>query len=516
MPAQRIAMPRIREVLRLRDQCELTYSQIARAMKVSKGSIANYLKAAETAGLTHQEASGLDDAALFRRLHPDRYVHPKFALPDFAWVHRELKRKGVTLTLLWEEYRDSCRGLPYSHSRFCELYQKFVRTLRRSMRQAHIAGEKLFVDYAGPTVPLFDPQGGPERRAHIFVAVWGASNFTYAEATWTETKRDWIAAHVNALAYAGGAPALFVPDNPKALISDANRYEPEPNRTYQALAEHYGCAVLPARPYKPKDKAKVEAGVLLVERWILARLRHRRFYGLAELNAAIAELLKILNERPFQKLEGSRRSWFETLERPAIRPLPPTPFEYAEFKYATVSRIDYHVELDRHYYSVPHTLVGQRVELRVSGTTVEVLYHNRRLVSHPRSFLRGHYTTLPEHMPATHRAHAEWSPARLLRWAHNIGAATHAVVTHILESKPHPQHGYRACLGLLALARKYGDKRLEAACARAVHIGAKSRKSVASILQSGLDQQPLPQPSLWEETAQLPAHENVRGQKYFH
>jgi len=515
VPAQRIAMRRIREVLRLNEECGLSYAQIARSLGISKGSVANYLSSAEAAGLTSREAAWLDDAALMGRLQPRRYVFEKFAAPDFARVHRELKRKGVTLTLLWEEYREAAQGVPYSRSRFYERYQAFVGTLRRSMRQTHVAGEKLFVDYAGLTVPVVDAASGSERRAHVFVAVWGASNFTYAEATWSETKIDWISAHVNAFAYAAGVPALLVPDNPRALISEANRYEPEPNRTYQALAEHYGCAVLPARPRKPRDKAKVEAAVLLVERWILARLRHRRLFSLAELNAAIRELLEDLNNRPFQKLEGSRRSWFELLERPVIRPLPPTPFEYAEFKRARVSRLDYHIEFDRHYYSVPHALVGQEVELRVTRTTLEVLYHHRRVASHARSAVRGGYTTVPEHMPASHRAHQAWTPQRLIGWAGTLGAATQSVVTHILETKPHPEQGYRACLGMLALARKYGNTRLEAACARALHLGAKSRKSVASILSHGLDQQPV-QRSLYDDALELPAHGNVRGAKYYH
>ncbi len=516
MPALRIAMRQIREVLRLKDECALTYSQIARSLRISKGSVANYLRHAEAAGLTHEEAARLDDAALTARLSPQRPPAPKFAAPDFALVHRELKRKAVTLTLLWEEYREAAQGVPYSRSRFFERYQDFVRALRRSMRQTHVAGEKLFVDYAGPTVPVIDAASGEEHRAHVFVAVWGASNFTYAEATWSETKIDWISAHVNAFAYAGGVPALLVPDNPKALISEANRYEPEPNRTYQALAEHYGCAaILPARPRKPRDKAKVEAGVLLVERWILARLRHRRFFSLAELNLAIRELLEDLNNRPFQKLEGSRRSWFDLLERPVIRPLPPTPFEYAEFKRARVSRLDYHIEFERHYYSVPQALVGQEVELRVTRSTVEVLYHHRRVASHARSWVRGGYTTVPEHMPASHRAHQAWTPQRLISWAGRIGTATEILVTHILESKPHPEQGYRACLGMLALARKYGTARLEAACQRAIDLGARTRKSVASILANGLDQQPA-QRSLDDEATGLPVHGNVRGANYYH
>ena len=312
-------MRRIREVLRLKHECGLPNAQIAAALGIAKGSVANYLAAATVAGLTYSEAQALDDAALNARLHPRRYVYPQFAVPDFGAIHRELRRKGVTLQLLWEEYRAQAQGVPYSRSRFCERYIEFRQRLRRSMRQIHVAGEKLFVDYAGSTVPLIDPASGEITRAHIFVAVWGASNYTYAEGTAAESKADWIAAHVNALTFFGGAPALLVPDNPRALISDPDRYEPIANRTYEALAEHYGCAILPARPRKPQDKAKVEAGVLLVERWILARLRHWRFHSLAELNTAMRQLLGELNERPFQKLEGSRRSWFELLDRPALR-----------------------------------------------------------------------------------------------------------------------------------------------------------------------------------------------------
>jgi len=507
-------MRRIREVLRLKHECKLSYAEIARSLGLAKGSVFNYLARAESAGLTYEVAASLDDAALLARLHPERYLYTHFAAPDFARVHRELKGKGVTLTLLWEEYCERAQGVPYSRSRFFERYQQFVRSLRCSMRQTHVAGEKLFVDFAGQTVPVIEFSTGEERRAHIFVAVWGASNYTYAEATWRETKADWIGAHVNAFNDAGGIPALLVPDNPKALISEANRYEPAPNRTYQALAEHYGCAILPARPYKPQDKAKVEAGVLLVERWILARLRHRRFYSLHELNVAIGELLRSLNERPFQKLDGSRRSWFESIERPALKPLPATVFEYADFKRARVSRVDYHVEFERHYYSVPHALVGEEVELRVTCTTLEVLYRNRRIASHARSARRGGYTTVPEHMPASHRAHAQWTPQRLIHWAGTMGVATQTVVTYILETKPHPEQGYRACLGMLALARTYGNQRLEAACVRAVHLGAKSRKSIASILANGLDHQPL-QPMLYDE-ASRPVHANVRGAKYYH
>ena len=513
MPAQPIAMRRIREVLRLKHECALSNAQIAAPVRIAKGSVANYLAAAEAAGLTYKESLALDDAALAARLQPQRHAQSEFAQPDFARVHRELRRKGVTLQLLWEEYRAQATGIPYSRSRFCERYLEFRQHLRRSMRQTHVAGEKLFVDFAGPTVPIIDAVSGEISRAHIFVAVWGASNYTYAEATASERKADWIGAHVNAFAFFGGVPALLVPDNPRTLIRDPDRYEPLVNRTYEALAEHYRCAILPARPRKPQDKAKVEAGVLLVERWSLARLRHWRFHSLDELNAAIRPLLDELNARSFQKLDGSRRSWFDLLDRPAMRPLPLTPFEYAEFKRARVSRLDYHVECAGHYYSVPHTLVGQEVELRLTRNAVEVLFRHQRVACHVRSYRRGAYTTVLEHMPASHRAHREWTPARLLHWAATIGTATTSLVTHLLESKPHPEQGYRACLGLLALARKYGDARLEAGCARALALGAKTRKSVASILAAGLDRQVAPTRF---DDAVLPAHGNVRGPEYYH
>jgi transposase len=505
-------MRRIREVLRLKHECVLSNGQIARAVRIAKGSVANYLAAAASAGLTYADTLALDDAALQARLQPQRPVDARFAAPDFARIHRELRRKGVTLQLLWEEYRAQSDGIPYSRSRFCERYLEFRQQLRRSMRQTHVGGEKLFVDYAGPTVPIIDAGSGEISQAHVFVAVWGASNYTYAEATAAEGKADWIAAHVNAFTFFGGVPALLVPDNARALIRDPDRYEPQANRTYEALAEHYGCAILPARPRKPQDKAKVEAGVQLVERWILARLRHWRFHSLPELNAAIRPLLDELNARPFQKLDGSRRSWFELLDRPALRPLPSTPFEYAEFKRARVSRLDYHIEFAAHYYSVPHTLVGQEVELRVTRDAIEVLFRHRRVASHVRSYQRGGYTTVADHMPASHRAHRQWTPARLLHWAASIGAATAGLVAHLLESRPHPEQGYRACLGLLALVRKYGDTRVEAACARALALGAKSRKSVASILAAGLDRQV---PSQFDD-AVLPAHANVRGPEYYH
>jgi len=376
----------------------------------------------------------------------------------------------------------------------------------------HIAGEKLFVDYAGDTVPVVDASTGEITRAQIFVAVLGASNYTFACATPRQTTEDWITAQVQALEFIGGAPKLIVPDQARALIKTPGRYDPEPGRAYEEFAQHYGCAVLPARPAHPRDKPKVEAAVLLVQRWILARLRNRRFFSLGELNKAIGLLLAALNQRSFKKLPGCRRSAFEQLDAPVLRPLPASRFAISRWKSAKVN-VDYHVEFDGHYYSVPHRLVGAKLDVRVTGPLLECFSANQRVASHALSAVRGGFTTTPEHMPASHRAHLEWTPAKLIAWGERIGVSTAAVVSWQMTHRPHPEQGYRACLGLLALARKYSAPRLEAACTRAMAIRAPNLRSVTSILQCGLDSQPKP---LSAADNPVVAHENVRGPDYYH
>jgi len=379
------------------------------------------------------------------------------------------------------------------------------------MRQQHRAGEKLFIDYAGQTVPVIDRQTGEVRQAQIFVAMLGASNYTYSEATWSQSLPDWISSHVRALTYLGGAPEVLVPDNLKSGVTSPHLYEPDLNPTYQEMARHYRVAVVPARSGRPKDKAKAEQGVLLVERWILARLRNRTFFSLAELNQEIARLLVELNERSFQKLPGCRRSLFEELDRPALGPLPAALYEYAEWKLVRV-HIDYHVQVAKHYYSVPYQLAGMECEARASAATVEVFHLGRRVASHARSSRKGGFTTVTEHMPPQHREHAQWTPERLVRWASEAGDAVAEVAQRILESRPHPQQGFRSCLGVMRLSKRYGDERLQAACRRALATGACSYKSIESILKNGLDQKPLPQAA-----APAPAieHENIRGADYY-
>jgi transposase len=505
-------MRRIRETLRLHLQAGLSYNEVARALKISKSVAGKYISLARAANVDWDLAQTLTDDELEARLYRPALPRSSHQLaPDFALIHLELKRAGVTLQLLWEEYaRDN--ALAYKYTSFCIKYRAFAQSLKRSMRQVHVAGEKLFVDYSGDTVPLIDALTGEITQAQIFVATLGASSYTYACATARQTTADWIGAQVRALEFFGGAPRLIVPDQTRSLIKYPDTYDPEPNRTYEEFAEHYGCALLAARPGHPRDKPKVEASVLLVQRWVLARLRNRRFFGLAELNRAIAELLVELNQRPFKKLPGCRASAFAALDAPALKPLPPTRYEISRWKSARVN-IDYHVEFDAHYYSVPHRLVGTTVELRVTDTLVQAFAANQRVACHALSHRCGGHTTLPEHMPASHRAHLEWTPGKLIDWGRRIGVSTAAVVTWQLEHRPHPEQGYRACLGLKRLARQYSPARLEAACTRALAIRSPTFRSVDSILKCGLDRQRSVLPAT---TASLPEHDNVRGPDYYH
>lgn len=506
-------MRKIREVLRLRYEVGLSARQVAASVQMARSSVGEYQRRLAAAGLSWPLPEGLSDTALERALFPPPPPVPSRArpVPDWALVHEELRRPGVTLMLLWEEYR-TAHPQGFAYSWFCEHYHAWAGKLDLVMRQTHRAGEKLFVDYAGQTVEIIDRASGEVRAAQIFVAVLGASSYTYAEATWTQTLPDWIGAHVRAFDYLGGTPEVLVPDNLRSGVSRACRYEPDLNPTYAELAEHYGVAVLPARVRKPRDKAKAESGVQLVERWILARLRHRTCFSLTELNAAIAALLERLNDKPFKKLPGSRRSAFAQIDQPVLRPLPAVPYVYATWKKVRV-HIDYHVELDGHYYSVPYALVKQPLEARLSERTVELFHKGQRVASHLRSTAKGRHTTVPEHMPKAHRAYAEWTPQRLVRWAEQTGPATAGVIGQILRSRVHPQQGFRSCLGILRLAERYGSERLEAACRRALRLQACRYKSLASILERGLDRQPLPEPT---ELTLPAAHDHVRGPGYYH
>lgn len=513
MPRPRIAMRKIREVLRLALGEELSRRQVSAASGVPLTTVNDYLRRAAAADLKWPLPGDLDDAGLEALLYPP--VVPSVVtrpVPDWGRVHKELRRKSVTLQLLWLEYREAHPD-GYGYSQFANLYRAWRGQVDVTMRQSHKAGEKLFVDFPGETVPVHDRcTGEVALRAELFVAVLGASNWLYAEAFPSQELLYWVTAHVHCFEAMAGCPAIVVCDNLRSAVTRPHRYEPDVNATFAEMAAHYGIAVIPARAYKPRDKAKAESGVLIAERWIIARLRDRRFYSLAEANAAIAACAAEINARPFQKLDGSRQSLFEQVERLALRPLPATRYEFATWRKARVN-IDYHVAVDRHYYSVPYQLARQQVDVRLSAATVEIFHHSRRVASHRRSFQRHGHTTDPAHMPDSHRRHAEWTPSRITEWAGKTGPATAALVAAILASRPHPEQGYRAALGIIRLAGRYGADRAEAACARALALRAYSYRSVESILRTGLDRQPLPgnAPAL----APHPAHDNVRGPGYY-
>lgn len=505
-------MRKVREVLRLKFDGGLSNRRIGESCRLGKSTVSDYLDRFERSGLSWPLQDDMDDNRLEQLLFSKREVRPaeERPSPDFIHIHRELKRKGVTLMLLWQEYKQVYSD-GYQYSRFCELYGDWSGKLDPVMRQEHRAGEKTFVDYAGMTVPVYDKASAKQREAQVFLAVLGASNYTFAEATWTQTLPDWIGSHVRAFNYFGGVSEIVVPDNLKSGVNKACLYEPDINLTYLAMAKHYGIAVIPARSRKPKDKAKVESGVLLAERWILARLRNWRFFSLNEVNEAIGELLVELNDKAFQKLPGSRRGLFESIERPALTALPAISFEYAEWKKTRVN-IDYHIEVDRHYYSVPHQLIHKQVDARITSNIVECFYKSNRIASHIRSYLPGRHTTLPEHMPESHRKWLEWTPQRFINWAAKIGPHTKALVDKLLTSRPHPQQAFRSCLGILRLSKGYGNDRLERASKRALAIGATSYRSVESILKNHLD---IAAPCEPDEDQGAIHHENIRGAGYY-
>lgn len=513
MPAQRLSMRKIQEILRLKYGLGLSNRDISNSTTTSRSTVADYLLRASAAGISWPLPEGLDEENLERLLFPSAVGSTRRdrPLPDWPEVHQELRRKGMTLALLWHEYKEKNPD-GYQYSWFCHQYEEWRGTIDLVMRQEHLAGEKLFVDYAGITMEIVDQSTGEVKQAQIFVAALGASNYIYAEATWSQGLTDWIGSHVRTFAFMGGVTAAVVPDNLKSGVSRPSYYDPEINPTYRDMARHYGVVVLPARVREPRDKAKVETAVQIVERQILARLRNHTFFSLEELNREIRRLLGELNNKPFQKLPGSRQSMFDAVDRPSLKPLPSSPYQFAEWKKATV-HIDYHLEVDGHYYSVPYQLVKKQLEVRFTATTVECFHKGKRVASHRRSFIKGRHTTVKEHMPTRHRKYLEWTPDRFLRWAGKIGPQTVKLAEQIIASRPHPQQSYRTLLGIMRLGKSYTEPRLEAACARALAIGSVSFRSVESILKNGLDGNPLPD---HDEHATPISHDNIRGSQYYH
>ncbi len=511
MPRERLSMRKINEILRLKWELGLPDREVASACGVSRSTVGDYVQRAAKAGLSWPLRAEWDETALERLLfsRPRSVRSSSAPLPDCAEVHRELKRKGVTRQLLWSEYKARYpQGLQYSQ--FCDHYRRWKVKQTTVMRQNHKAGEKLFVDYAGLTMEIVDRDSGEIRSAQVFVATLGASSYTYAEATWTQALPDWLGSHRRAFEFLGGVPAMVVPDNLKAGVRHPSYYEPDLNPSYAELARHYGIAVIPARVRRPRDKAKVEVHVQIVERQILAPLRHRTFFNLDELNALIHEGIERLNRQRFQKLDTSRRQWFEQLDQPALRPLPREPYQFSEWKRAKV-HLDYHIELDRHCYSVPHSLVGQHVDLRFTAHTVEVFLKGQRVASHRRSFVPGAHTTDNAHMPKAHQRAGNMTPQRLLTWASEIGEHTHRWVQFTLQRRPHPEQGFRTCLGALRLAKRYGNDRLNTACRRAIDINAFSYRSLESMLKHRLENQT----DYTQSSIPLPTHSNVRGPDYY-
>jgi len=514
MAAKRLAMRKIREVLRLHFEAQLSIRKINASTKISVGSIQNLLKLVKEKQLEWPLPESLDDGQLARLIYPQADTHSssKFHIPDWEEVRKELTNKGVTKQLLWEEYTQQYPNRCYSYSQYCDRYLNWLKKQPRSMRQVHKAGEKLFVDYAGQTMMVVSPATGEMRSAQIFVAVLGASNYTYAEATWSQGLSDWLHSHARAFEYFNGVTDIVVPDNLKSGVTKACRYDPLLNPSYQQLAAHYGTAVIPARPYKPKDKAKAEVGVLSIERWILARLRHHTFFSLAELNQTIKGLLEDVNNRPFKKLKGTRREWFEAIDKPALNPLPKLAYQYTEIKQVKVN-IDYHIEYDHHYYSVPHHLVGEKLELHASDKLLELYFHSKRVTSHVRGYRPG-MSTKAEHMPVKHEKHHRWTPGKLMNWAKDIGDEVLLWVKTLLNQKAHPEQAYRVILGLLNLTRSYPPERLNAACALANQRELYQLNQVKNLLKSNQDK-------LWQKEQEKPSvlpqsHENIRGPESFH
>ncbi|MBT4668726.1 MAG: IS21 family transposase [Candidatus Ruthia sp.] len=515
MPTKRKSMRKLREVLRLRFHADLSMRQIRNSTQVSLGAIQKVVANAEQQGLDWPTIQSLSDTELTERIYPkhDVPVANHKQLPDWSEVYRELKPKGMTLQLLWEEHVEQYPAHSFSYSQYCRLYRQWLKKQRRSMRQIHKAGEKLFVDYAGQTVRIVSHTSGEVRTAQIFVAVLGASNYTFCEATWSQKLADWINSHVRAFEYIQGVPEMVVPDNLKSGVSKACRYDPDINPSYQQLAAHYGVALVPARPLKPKDKAKAEVGVQIIERWILARLRHHTFFSLSELNHCIKALLEEVNNKPFKQLKGTRKEWFESIDKPVLKPLPLHAYQYTEIKTVKVN-IDYHIQHDNHVYSVPHQLVGEKIELHAKENLIELYFHNKRMASHVRKYYPG-TTTVPDHMPIRHEKHHQWSSGRLMNWAKDIGDEVLLWVQTLLKQKQHEEQAYRVCLGLLSLSRSYPAERLNKACAIANQNKLYRLKQIKEILRSNQDK------LLAEEqkatTAIMPQnHENIRGPESFH
>ena len=514
MPTESISMRKLKEILRLKYQANLSNRKISKSLSISASTISTYLTRAKSIGISSWPLSDeWSDAVLSKQfLQTKRTATTAVSLPNWPEFELELKRKGVTKQLLWQEYVERNSGNTYSYSQLCRHYKTWARKLQPSMRQNHVAGEKLFIDYCGPTVQLINPDTGECRGAQVFVAVMGASNYTYAEATLSQKLEDWVMSHVRCFEFLGGVPDLLIPDNLKSATTRACKYDPDLNPTYQQMASHYNVTILPARPLKPKDKAKAENGVLIVERWIMGVIRKEIFYCLSQLNQRIRELVIWMNNKKFQKISGTRSSLFNAIDLPALKPLPLQSYEYTYIKKVTV-HADYHVEVEKHYYSVPYGLIRKRLEAHVTQKLICLFHQGHCVARHIKSTREGGHTTITEHMPKAHQTYANWTPERLENWAEKQGDSVLELVTLLLGRKTHSQQSFRACFGLLTLEKKYSCERVDAACKRGLITGAYRLKNIQAILNNGLDKEPLPDES--SDLLNNIVHINLRGDNYY-
>jgi len=509
-------MLKIKEILRLKCEAKLSNRKIARALKISHSVVNEYIKEFKQTGKTYLDTLSLTDKEILSLFKSTRDTKSKYPLPNFVKVHKELRVPFVTLTLLHEEYINGCPdGKGYGFTWFCNQYKAYTKKINPSMHLVHKAGEKIFIDFSGKTVDIINPKNGTITKAELFIAVLPSSGFAFVKAIASQKKRDFIDAHADMFEYFGGVSQLLVPDNLKSGVNKADNYDPDINPDYAAMARHYGTAIMPTRPYKPKDKAHVELAVKLVQRWIIARLRHFSFYSIEELNSEIKRLMPLYHNKVMKHLGCSRRELFEELDKPSLLPLPNTRYEYKEFKLLKVSK-DYHIQLEHNFYSVPYQLIGKKVEVWFSAKIVTITYEGKAVATHPKLLHKGQYSTKSEHMASSHKKYLEWSPGKIMNWGATIGSESAKLFKKIMDSRPHPEMGFRTCLGIINAYKKYQEKGYSEEHLEIISTIALSKHyykvaQVKDLLKSY-------QPKDSDESASLVAlstHDNIRGAEYY-
>jgi transposase len=503
---RRLDMLKAREILRLRHELKLSLREIGQACNCGKSTVSEVLGRAEKAGITWPIV--LSDKQLMSMLYPPVENKTSPPEPDIEYIFCEMKKKSVTLMLLWEEYKEKHPdGIMYTQ--FCERYRNFKKNNKISMHKEHKAGGEVEVDWAGDTMSYVEPQTGKIRSAYIFVAVLPASSYPFAYAYGDMKTSNWIDAHVRAYEYFGGVPKVTIPDNTKTAVINADRVDPVLNKSYSEMAKHYRTTLIPARAGRPKDKAADENMVGNVSRRIIAALRNRQFFSLYEINQAISEELMKLINRPFQKLEGNRLSAFEKIDKPFLQPLPTTKYEYSEWKETKV-QFNYHVDFDGFFYSVHYSHINSKCSVRATSKTIEIYIGSQRIAAYPRNYNTfKRYTTFPEHMPEGHKAVSGWSPERFLSWAEKVGPNTRELIKHILESREYPVQTYRTCMGIMRFSKSYSNEIIENASRETLDKNTCSYKYFSIILKQ------VRAKASQINTERIIAHNNVRGRSAF-